>query len=567
MIWECKSVSENLIETKASQWGVSKFLATLLLKKEFSNKEEVQDFLNPSLSMLRNPFDFEMMDSVVNKIISAKKKNEKLFVYGDYDVDGITAAVFLVLAFREIDIDIEYYIPNRMDDGYGLDKTTIDFIHKKQGKLIITVDTGINSYEDVLYAKSLGIDVIITDHHKSVKEEEDDILTINPKLSKKYDFKFLAGAGVAFKVAQAVYKSLNENISKMTQYMDVVMIGTVADVVPMFDENRIIISEGLKVLKNTKIKGLMYLMKYLKLFNKDISTTDISYFVSPLINSLGRLGNSKLGADFFIKTDDFEIYNIIEEMKKANKQRRELERTIFDEANNMISKKNIKNLKYIFVASEKWHPGVIGVVASRLSVKYDLPVAMISLKDGLAKASCRSIPGVNIFNILKQIEDKLIRFGGHDLAAGFIADEKFLPSIDNFFSQEIDENLHYQKPVKTLEIDYKISIDNIDEHFINDIKHLGPFGLENKHPYFLDTLVKITNVKYFGIENRHFNGMLEKNSVSFPLVAFDLSSKLDLSNPNTLYDIVYYPEIMVNKGEEYYQFRLKDLRVHSTQDI
>jgi len=412
MHWEYKTVSENLIETKASQWNVSKFLATLLLKKGFLEKDEVDNFLNPSINKFRNPFDFEMMDSVVEKIVSAKNNEEKLFIYGDYDVDGITAAIFLVLAFREIGIDIDYYIPNRMDEGYGLDKKTIDYIHKNSGKLVITVDTGVNSYEDVEYARTLGIEVIVTDHHKSVKdEEEDNILFINPKLSDNYKFKFLAGAGVALKVAQGVYSYLNEDFSKLYQFMDVIMIGTVADVVPMFDENRIIISRGLETLKNTKIKGLVYLMKYLKLYNKDISTTDISYFVSPLINSLGRLGNSKLGADFFMKTDDFEIYNIIEEMKKANKQRRELERMIFDEANKMIQQKNDpNNLKYIFVASERWHPGVIGVVASRLSVKYNLPVAMISLKDGIAKASCRSIPGVNIFNILKLIENKLIRF-------------------------------------------------------------------------------------------------------------------------------------------------------------
>ncbi|MBC2851524.1 single-stranded-DNA-specific exonuclease RecJ [Cetobacterium sp. 8H] len=561
MHWEYKTVSENLIETKASQWDVSEFLATLLLKKGFLEKDDVHNFLNPSIDKLRNPFDFEVMDRVVEKIVSAKNNGEKLYIYGDYDVDGITAAIFLVLAFREIGIDIDYYIPNRMDEGYGLDKKTIDFIHQNLGKLIITVDTGINSREDVEYARTLGIDVIVTDHHKSVKDdEEEDLLFINPKLSEHYQFKFLAGAGVALKVAQAVYSHLNEDFSKLYQFLDVVMIGTVADVVPMFDENRIIISKGLETLKNTKIKGLVYLMKYLKLYNKDISTTDISYFVSPLINSLGRLGNSKLGADFFMKTDDFEIYNIIEEMKKSNKQRRELERVIFDEANSMVQKKGTEHLKYIFVASEKWHPGVIGVVASRLSVKYDLPVAMISLKDGVAKASCRSIPGVNIFNILKLVENKLIRFGGHDLAAGFIANQEELPYIESFFEKEIQIHEHSNKQTKTLEIDLELPIEKIDKDIIQDIKKLGPFGLENRHPYFLDKGVKITDTKFFGIENRHFNGFLIKNGKSFPLVAFDLSSKLLKSSKNAVYDIVYYPEKIINRGEEFYQFRLKDLK-------
>lgn len=566
MHWEYNKITKELINTKASEWNTSKFLTNLLLKKGFLKKEDVKDFLNPSFSQLRNPFDFEMMSEVVKKIINLKKCGKKLFVYGDYDVDGITAAIFLVLAFRAIGIDIDYYIPNRMDEGYGLDKSTIDFIHQNSGKLIITVDTGINSLDDIGYANSLGIDIIVTDHHKCVEERTNkDFLYINPKLSKNYSFKFLAGAGVALKVAQAVYSELNENFEKLYQFMDIVMIGTVADVVPMNDENRIIISKGLETLKSTKIKGLTYLMKYLKLGNKDITTTDISYFISPLINSLGRLGNSKLGADFFMKTDEFEIYNIIEEMKKANKHRRELEHLIFEEANNEIKKYDISTLKYIFLASKKWHPGVIGVVASRLSVKYDLPVVMISLKNGLAKASCRSIPGVNIFNILKTSEKNLIRFGGHDLAAGFISEEKKLPLIKNCFESSIIKPIKNSISEKKLEISAEIPIEEISKKHIEDIKKLGPFGLENSHPNFLDTNIKLTNIKFFGVENRHFNGLIEKNGIFYPIVAFDLSNKLSKIK-DCLYEIVYYPEFISFKGEEYFQFRLKDLRILNSKN-
>lgn len=561
MIWKYNEISEDIVNIKASEWNVSKFLANLLLKKDITEKDAVVKFLNPSFDQLRNPFDFEMMSETVKKIISLKKLNQKIFVYGDYDVDGITAAIFLVLAFRAIGIDIDYYIPNRMDEGYGLGKKTIDFVHKNLGKLIITVDTGVNSFDDVTYANNLGIDVIVTDHHKCVEDKKSHkYLFINPKLSDKYSFKFLAGAGVALKLAQAVYLELNENFSKLYQFMDIVMIGTVADVVPMNDENRIIISKGLQTLKFTKIKGLIYLMKYLKLENKDISTTDISYFISPLINSLGRLGNSKLGADFFMKNDEFEIYNIIEEMKKTNKQRRELEHLIFEEANNEVKKYNLSTLKCIFLASKRWHPGVIGVVASRLSVKYDLPVIMISLKNGVAKASCRSIPGINIFNILKSAEKYLIRFGGHDLAAGFISEEKNLSVIKNHFENLIIKPVKEKTNDKILEISAKMPIEKISKNHIEDIKKLGPFGLENNHPNFLDTNINIINIKYFGIENRHFNGLILKNGVFYPVVAFDLSNKLS-NIKDSIYEIVYYPELISFKGENYFQFRLKDLRV------
>ncbi|WP_426710134.1 single-stranded-DNA-specific exonuclease RecJ [Cetobacterium sp. SF1] len=562
MEWEYNPRPESLVESKANQWEVSKILATLLLNKGFSEKEKVNTFINPSLSQFRNPFDFEKMQEVVNKIVFIKENRQKIFIYGDYDVDGITAAVFLVLAFREIGIEVDYYIPNRMEESYGLDKKTIDYIHRKKGKLIITVDTGINSIEDVKYAKSLGIDVIITDHHKSVKDKEDDeLLYINPKLSENYKFKFLAGAGVALKVAQGVYNSLKEDCSKMYKYLDIVMIGTVADVVPMTDENRIIIREGLKTLKETKVKGLIYLMRYLKFQNKDINTTDISYFISPLINSLGRIGVSKLGADFFLRDDEFEIYNIIEEMKKANKLRRELEKNIFDEANEMIKKRGLKDMKYLFLGSKKWHPGVIGVVSSRLSVKYGVPVILMALKDGIAKASCRSITGINIFNILKKHSNYLVRFGGHDLAAGFIAKKENLFLLEKMIAEEINR-APLEKEKRKLIIDLEYSIENIDENMIKDIGKLAPFGLENPHPLFLDRNLVIEDFKKFGVENRHFNGVIRKGNKTFQIVAFDLASKLNEQGYKVQkFDIVYYPEKIYYKGEEIFQLRIKDLKV------
>lgn len=564
MEWEYTEIPKKLIEKTAKIWGVSSFLATLLLKKGFTQEQCVKDFLHPSFNNLENPFDFEMMEMVVKKIIDLKMKGEKIFIYGDYDVDGITAATFLVLVFRELGMNVEYYIPNRLEEGYGLNGLTIDYIHQKGGKLIITVDTGVNSSFDINYAKSLGIDIIVTDHHKTIKSEIDSsILYINPKLSSKYDFKYLAGAGVAFKVAQALFLTLNEDMEKLYKFLDIIMIGTVGDVVPMIGENRVLISKGLSVMKKTNVKGLLYLKRYLKLYEKDISTTDISYFVSPLINSLGRLGNSKLAAEFFIKTDDFEIYNIIEEMKNSNKQRRELERNIFNNATQIIQNemKQEKNLKCIFLSSKKWHPGVIGVVASRLSMKYNLPVVMISLKNGVAKASCRSVKNINIFDILSSMKDRLVRFGGHDLAAGFIAKEEELPIIKSILIKNINFYDFVPQQNKTFLIDMKLNIDSITNDIINDLNRLSPFGVDNRHPYFLCEKVLILNKKFFGVDNRHFNGMIRKDKKTYMMIAFDLSSKLFDKKENALYDIIYYPEMIISKGKKCYQLRLKDIKL------
>ena len=562
MHWEYSSLPQTLIDTKAAQWKKNRLLTTLLLNRGFEDEKKADEFISPKISDFRDPFKFEKMEKVVDKILEKREKKEKVFIYGDYDVDGITAAVFLVLVFRNIGIEVDYYIPNRMEEGYGLDKKTIDFINTKNGKLVITVDTGVNSIEDVKYAESLGIDVIVTDHHKSIKEEEDDhLLLLNPKLSDTYEFKYLSGAGVALKVAQGIYQKLKIDIKALYQYMDIVMIGTVADVVPMTDENRIIIKQGLKALKKTKVKGLMYLLKYLKFQNKTINTTDVSYFISPLINSLGRIGISKMGADFFLKEDDFEIYNIIEEMKKSNKKRRELEKNIYDEANQEIAKIGIKNLKCIFLSSEKWHPGVIGVVSSRLSVKYNIPVTLIAFKDGIGKASCRSVKGISVFNIFQKMSEKLVRFGGHDLAAGFIVKSENLEEVKNIFKTSI-ENIKIEKEKKSLKIDAEYSIENIDEDMFETMESISPYGLENPHPLFIDRDLSFENIKKFGVDERHFNGIIRKNGKNYRMVAFDLGHKInEIESKIQKFDIVYYPEKTLYRGEEIFQIRIKDIKI------
>ena len=562
MHWEYSSLPQTLIDTKAAQWKKNRLLTTLLLNRGFEDEKKANEFISPKISDFRDPFKFEKMEKVVDKILEKREKKEKVFIYGDYDVDGITAAVFLVLVFRNIGIDVDYYIPNRMEEGYGLDKKTIDFINKEKGKLVITVDTGVNSIEDVKYAESLGIDVIVTDHHKSIKEEEDDhLLLLNPKLSDTYEFKYLSGAGVALKVAQGVYQKLKIDIKDLHQYMDIVMIGTVADVVPMTDENRIIIKQGLRALKKTKVKGLMYLLKYLKFQNKTINTTDVSYFISPLINSLGRVGISKMGADFFLKEDDFEIYNIIEEMKKSNKKRRELEKNIYDEANQEIAKIGLKNLKCIFLSSEKWHPGVIGVVSSRLSVKYNIPVTLVAFKDGIGKASCRSVKGISVFNIFQNMGKKLVRFGGHDLAAGFIVKSENFEEVKNIFEASI-ENIKIEKEKKSLKIDTEYSIENIDEDMFETMESISPYGLENPHPLFIDRDLSFETIKKFGVDERHFNGIIRKNGKNYHMVAFDLGHKInEIEAKIQKFDIVYYPEKTLYRGEEIFQIRVKDIKI------
>ena len=538
----------------------------LLEKRDHESKDQIEKFINPNYSDFRNPFDFENMETIVNKIISAKENKEKIFIYGDYDVDGISGTAFLTKFFNEIGIVTDCYIPSRKETDYGVSKKNIDYFKKRQGKLIITVDTGYNTIEDVRYAKSLGIDVIVTDHHKTVKEKfDDEILYLNPKLSKTYKFQYLSGAGVAFKLAQGVCMSLGLDMEIIYKYLDIVMIGTIADVVPMIDENRLIIKKGLKIIKNTKVKGLSYLLNYLRLNKKTLTTTDVSYYISPLINSLGRVGISRMGADFFLKDDDFDLYNIIEEMKEQNKQRRVLEKQIFDDAMRKIQNLKIPfdKLSVIFLSSPKWHPGVIGVVSSRLTIKFNIPVVLVAIEGDYGKASCRSVGDISIFNLLSDVKNLLERYGGHDLAAGFVIHKENISKVKEYFINAIPKiKLENNKNKKDYEknFDFELSIEDLGDKTFEFMEKMGPFGSNNPHPLFFDRNLKLDDIKKFGVDFRHFNGIIYKDKVNYNAVGFELADKIDTDYKNKTYNIVYYPEKIILNDQEVTQIILKSIK-------
>ena len=546
--------------------GTDELIKELLEKRGHESRNQIEKFINPDYSDFRNPFDFENMEAIVNKIIFARENKEKIFIYGDYDVDGISGTAFLTKFFNEIGIIADCYIPSRKETDYGVSKKSIDYFHKKQGKFVITVDTGYNTIEDVRYAKSLGIEIIVTDHHKTVKEKfDDEILYLNPKLSKTYKFQYLSGAGVAFKLAQGICMSLGLDMEIIYKYLDIVMIGTIADVVPMIDENRLIIKKGLKIIKNTKVKGLSYLLNYLRLNKKTLTTTDVSYYISPLINSLGRVGISRMGADFFLKDDDFDLYNIIEEMKEQNKQRRALEKYIFDDAMRKI--KNLKipldKLSVIFLSSSKWHPGVIGVVSSRLTIKFNIPVVLVAIEGDYGKASCRSVGDISIFNLLSDVKNLLERYGGHDLAAGFVIHKENISKVREYFIKAIPKmKVEYNKSKKDYEknFDFELPIEDLGDKTFEFMEKMGPFGSNNPHPLFFDRNLKLDEIKRFGVDFRHFNGIIYKDNVSYNAVGFELAEKIASDYMNKAYNIVYYPEKVILNDEEVIQIILKSIK-------
>ena len=559
MTWK---LSGSMLDEKSTE----ELIKDLLEKRGQESQHQIEKFMNPEYKDFKNPFDFENMEKIVNRIILARENKEKIFIYGDYDVDGISGTAFLTRFFNEIGIDTNYYIPSRNETDYGVSKKSIDYFHKRQGKLVITVDTGYNTIEDVRYAKSLGMEVIVTDHHKTVKEKfDDEILYLNPKLSKTYKFQYLSGAGVAFKLAQGLCMSLGLDMGIIYKYLDIVMIGTIADVVPMIDENRLIIKKGLKIIKNTKVKGLSYLLNYLRLNKKTLTTTDVSYYISPLINSLGRVGISRMGADFFLKEDEFDLYNIIEEMKEQNRQRRTLEKHIYDDAMRKI--KNLKlpldKLSVIFLSSSKWHPGVIGVVSSRLTIKFNVPVILVAIDGDYGKASCRSVGNISIFNLLSNVKHLLERYGGHDLAAGFVVHKEKLNELREYFIRTIPrlkEEDNKSKKDYEKSFDFELSVKDLGEKAFDFMEKMGPFGSSNPHPLFFDSDLKLDNIKRFGVDFRHFNGIIYKDNVSYNAVGFELADEIQEDYINKTYNIVYYPEKIILNNEEVTQIILKSIK-------
>lgn len=555
MKWKLKNYNSNYLISKSKEFQESKLITKLLLNRGITTPEKVEEFLNPSEKDLYSPFLFEEMREVVDRILRAKNNREKVVIYGDYDVDGISGTAYLVIILRKLGMDVDYYIPNRAHEGVGINKSLIRYLKKRNTKLFITVDITINDRNEIKLLRDNNIDVIITDHHRQIEDISDlGVLMVNPKVGN-YPNKNLSGSGVAFKLADAIYEVIGADKKILYDYIDIVMIGTVADVVPMTDENRFIIKKGLSNLKETKIKGLKYIINYLRMNPQNITASDIGFYIAPIFNALGRVDNSKMVVNFFIQEDDEKLYSIIEEMKRANRMRRYFELEIYDEIERKIQELN--NPKYIFMKSRKWHSGVIGVVCSRISIKYNIPVILVSIKNGFGKASCRSIEGLNIFNILNDVSDKLERFGGHDLAAGFLVSEKHLNQIERYLKHRL-LNANKKNVEKVLDVDSKLSIEGMNKNKLLDINRLSPFGLDNQEPNFIDNNISFISFTKFGINNRHFKGFVRKNDRIISVIGYNLGHKLKSRNMTKKYSIVYTPVFKSVHSDLFIELKIKD---------
>lgn len=570
--WTYKKIDEKkIIDIFLSLSNLPKSIIEVLLKRGLDSKDLIVDFFEAPLGSLNNPFLMKDMDKAVKRVLKAVKDNEKICIYGDYDVDGVTATSLLYDFLLQISDNVIFYIPKRLEEGYSLNVDALNELKSKNISLIITVDCGITSISEIKYAKNLGIDVIVTDHHQLGETfPEDAYAVVNPQQpDDTYPFKFLSGVGVAFKLAMAfkyIYeKSGYKKLPPIKHYLDLVALGTIADVVPIIGENRIFVKHGLKLLENSPRAGIEELKKISGLTKSDITSANIGFSLAPRINAVGRLGNCKSSVKLLITKNSNEAKWLSEELEVENKYRQELEKNILRETLEKIEKKKL-NEKYkgLVIHSYSWHPGLIGIIASRLVEKYSKPSIVLTIENGIAKGSARSISSFDIFSCLQSMSDILIEFGGHKYAAGLKLDARNLPILQKRFHEFISKHLSDEQLIPELTIDAYLEPNDINEHMFKILDSFRPFGNGNPEPNFcMRRVKKAQDFALLGKEKGVLKGFIEKNGRYFELIGFNMSEYRDLIMENDTFDIVFVPEYNHWIGGSNIQLKIKDIKKSS----
>ena len=554
--WNYKEVDKEKVDDVANKFGISELLATVMINRGIEQDEDIEIFLNPTRNNFHNPFLMPDMEKAIDRIEKAIENKEKVIIYGDYDVDGITSITVLKKFLSDCGLEVDYYIPNRLDEGYGLNKNAINKIKNEKFSLIITVDCCISGIEEIEYANSLGIETIVTVHHEPMEVLPNAIAVVDAKRKDNiYPNKNLAGVGVVFKVCQALSQRRGMDEKEFLKYLDIVSVGTISDIVPLTDENRVIAKLGLKLVQVTKNPGLKALINASGY--KEINSNTISFGVAPRINACGRMGFEKEAAELFLTNNIVEANTITENLNKYNRERQEIERNIFNQALEKIKKENIENKNSIVLASNDWHHGVIGIVSSKLTDLYFKPSILLCLEDGIGKGSGRSVPGFDLHEALSDLSEYLDKFGGHEMAIGLTIDEKNIDIFKEKF-EEYSSKKEVEKIIPILEIDKQITLKDIRLDTVKELNLLEPFGEANKPPIFVYKNLKIDSIRALS-EGKHLKLVLRDGNTLINAIGFNMG---DLSKDYTIgdkVDIAGNLEINSFNGRELVQINMKDL--------
>ena len=555
--WQIYDIDENKIEEISKKYGLNKLLSTILVNRNIVDEKNIKIFLTPTRKDFHNPFLISDMEKAVERIIKAIKEKENVTIYGDYDVDGITSITVLKSFLQDRGLEVNTYIPNRLDEGYGLNNDAISKIAKTGCQLMITVDCGISAIEEIEYANSLGIETVITDHHEPVEELPKAFAVIdNKRKDSTYPFRELAGVGVVFKLIQAISIKLNLKEEEYLKYLDIVCIGTISDIVPLVDENRVITKLGLMLVKQTKNIGLKAILQ-VSGYNK-IDSNTISFGIAPRINACGRMGVAEEALDLFLSKNINQVNELARKLNERNRVRQETEKEIFESAKRQIEEKNLNQSNTIVVAGENWHHGVIGIVSSKITDMYFKPSILLSFEeDGIGKGSGRSIPGFDLHDALMKCNDCIEKFGGHSMAIGItIKKENFEKLRDKLEKIAIEEHINEIVPV--IKIDAKVNLSEIDKDMVESLRQLEPFGEGNKMPIFAFKNLKIDSIRALS-EGKHLKLTLKDNNFIISAIGFNMGELVEDYRIGDKVDIVGTLEINSFNGMDSIQINMKDI--------
>ena len=554
--WCLKKYDEEKIEKIKSTYNVSDIMAKLLMSRNIEF-QDIDMFLNGTIDDLYDPYDIKDMEKIVDRIDVALKRHEKVCIYGDYDVDGITSITIMYKFLTKLGIDIMYYLPDRLVEGYVINNNALDEIKSQGVSLIITVDCGITAIEEIEYAKKIGLDVCITDHHECTENLPDAYAIINPK--RKDDnskFKMLAGVGVAFKCLMAIAEKYNLAKEEYLKYLDIVSIGTISDIVPLVGENRIISKYGLKIMEKTKNLGLKELLKIVNY--KDIDSMMVSFGMAPRINACGRMGNASAAVKLLLEKDYQKAEKIAMELDELNQERKNVESIIYNQTLDIIKKENLEDKNSIVLYNSSWHNGVIGIVASRLVNMYYKPVILLTKEHGFIRGSGRCPSGFSLYDALSECKELLIQFGGHELAAGLSIDEKNIEAFIEKF-EEVVKNRKYTICDQIINIDSVISRKNLNAQIIKDIRALKPYGQSNQVPIFLYKGLKVAAIRTIK-DDKHLKLVLKDDKSLIDAVGFSLGIRRDEIRIGDKIDVVANIELNSYNTPKTIQLVIQDFK-------
>ena len=555
--WEIYDSNEQKVKEICEKYNLNKIIGKIIVNRNVTSDEDVRIFITPTRDDFHDPFLFKGMDIAVDRILQAINNKEKILIYGDYDVDGITSTTVLKKYLQERGGIVNTYIPNRLNEGYGLNKEAIKKIKEMGTDLIITVDCGISGIEEVKYAKELGIEVIVTDHHEVGEVLPDALAVIDAKRKDNtYPFNLLAGVGVVFKVIQAISIKLNLKEEEYLKYLDLVCVGTISDIVPLEGENRTIAKLGLMLIRVTKNLGLRELIK--SSGYKEIDSNTISFGVAPRINACGRMGHEEEALKLFLAETKEEAVEVTKKLNEYNTLRQNTEKAIYEDAVSKIEKENIENKNSIVVGGYNWHHGVIGIVSSKVTEKYYKPSILLCFEDGIAKGSGRSIQGFDLYEGLTKCSELLDKFGGHAMAVGLTLNKENFENFKDKF-EKIAEEANIKEMVPTIYIDEEVKLKDISMDLVKSLSVLEPFGEANKVPLFLIKNLKIDSIRALS-EGRHLKLSLRDESVVINAIGFDIGNLAEEYKIGDKIDVVGTLEINSFNGFSSIQINIKDIR-------